>query len=561
MKKKLFFLLLALLALSTTALAAQHADGDGTVWETDGTDYYALEAPAPMAAALAKEAALTPLGDPSNLRWNPETPGEALWETTGLFQRKLTVSFYRVGGPEEPLLTTRHNFGINHYSEFSANDFHYGTGADPHNVHGDPLTTGDYYFTVQNLGDGVTYGDSAVVSSLDLPGGVYHYVEPAMDTTLETPQAGHWQWPAAIWDDRQKEDERIKTYYINYGYSETPAHSPEDIRSIGGTFSSTSGDEDSWLQDRLIGEHGAGWYYFRIRPISAGIEQWRNGAFSPWSEGYNLLEASKKITDSLNAIDKTKPENIRPQVQALNRTELANALTADIQGAETGTEAALTALEEALGGPARPTVAPELADAFDVKGVSIVGAALNNVTGSEAPALNIGRPKQDNHVRDENYNNTLAVDFSMELSGVESPHDLAVPVKVTLPVPAGVNPDFLAVLHYRADGSFEETHHTVFEKDGQWYVSFVLTSFSDFALTEKGTQGDGPSIVVQRNGQYDVVRAPEGAKLYLARSEDGRFCSAEELKALSGTLEGSGKLFLLDAQSRPLCPAAALNPQ
>lgn len=556
MKKRLLFLLLSLLALTGTAFAAQHTDGDGTVWETDGTGYYAWEAPAPLAAALAED--LTPLGDPSDLRWDPDVPGIARWETKGAFQRKCKIIYYRTDAPDTPAAQTTITFGGLHASaSFDNNNFYYHTGEGwTGSSSKQPLLSGDYYFTVQNLGDGVTYGDSAVISSLDTPDGkgVYHYVEPAMDTTLETPAQGHWEWPAAVWEDRQDEDERIKTYYIGYGYSAERLEDLSGLRSIGGSYSSKSGREDSWLQERLIGEHGAGWYYFRVRPISADIEQWRNGGWSEWSEGYNLAEAAREITDQLNQIDKNaSKEDIRRAVQDLGQTELHNALTADILEAGTGASEALAALEAALGGPAKASVDETMADRFDAGGVSVVGAALNNVTGD--PVLNIGAPKDSHDVRDENYSSTLAVDFSMDLAGVENPHDLAVPVKVTLPIPEDINPDFLAILHYRAGGSFEEVLHTVFQKDGQWYASFVLSSFSDFTLTVKAA-----SIEVQRGGRYQAVNPPAGASLVLARYEGGRMTAFEKLKEFSGTLEGAGTLFLLDEGFRPLCAAKDLLP-
>lgn len=564
MKKKMALFpalaLAAALALAGTALAAQHTDSQGNTWNTDEANYYALEAPArPALMAADGETALTPLGDPSNLRWDTDTPGETLWETEGAFQMKLEIIYYRTDNPDEPVTRTIHFYnGSTEIHQFSDNHFYYFTGEGWNNTDlQSPLSSGDYYFTVQNLGDGITYGDSAVISSLDLPGGVYHYVEPAMDTTLETPPQGRWEWPASVWDDRQETDERIRTYFIEYGYS---AEKPEDLSAlspVGGSFFSTSGQEDFWLQDRLIGENGAGWYYFRVRAISADVEQWRNGAFSPWSGGYNLLEASQKITESLNAIDKNaQPADIRQQVQALNKTELKNAMTADIQGAGTGALDVLTALERAVGSPASANVAQEMAERFDVNGVSVVGAALNNLTGAESPVLNIGAPKEENHVRNELYSSTVAVDFSMDLSGVHQPHELAVPVKVTLPIPAGVNPEFLVILHYHAYGGFEEVVHNVFQgENGQWYVSFVLSSFSDFTITELAA-----SIKTEPDGRYETAGVPDGARLYLARYEGGRMTSFEELKELSGTLTGNGakKLFLLDGQFQPLCKSATV---
>lgn len=60
MKKRILFLFLSLLALTGTALAVQHTDGSGAVWDTDETGYYAPEAPVSLAAALVED--LTPPG-------------------------------------------------------------------------------------------------------------------------------------------------------------------------------------------------------------------------------------------------------------------------------------------------------------------------------------------------------------------------------------------------------------------------------------------------------------------------------------------------------------------
>ena len=98
--------------------------------------------------------------------------------------------------------------------------------------------------------------------------------------------------------------------------------------------------------------------------------------------------------------------------------------------------------------------------------------------------------------------------------------------------------------------------HTVFERGGQWYASFVLTGFSDFTLTERL----GAAIQTTPGGGYQAVNAPTGARLLLARYEGTRFRSLEVLESLSGTLGGSGRLFLLDGEYRPLCPAGDLQP-
>ncbi len=65
---------------------------------------------------------------------------------------------------------------------------------------------------------------------------------------------------------------------------------------------------------------------------------------------------------------------------------------------------------------------------------------------------------------------------------------LAVPVKITLPVPDSIDPDCLVVLHRHSDGSFEEisSPRLYVSREGETaFVSFVVHDFSDFALAER----------------------------------------------------------------------------
>lgn len=491
-------------------------------------------------ATPAFAAGSVPLGNPVNLQWDKDHPGLVRWETARPYQGFCYLSFYQENDPS-PIWSAQLEHGAGESGPFEASYFKY------HALASQDLPSGNYFFTVQNLGDGTAYSDSAEVSS-----GVYAYVEPGPDTALETPAAGHWEWPIAVWDDRQDTDPDVDGYLVEYGWSKTEAASPDEICGAGSTARLRSGKRNDFFEEQILSSFGAGWYYFRVRPVSANIEARRCGEWSGWSQGYHQ--------DALGALDAIlnaglPADELRDAVQALDPAELKSALAADIPGAPTGAAEALSKLEALLGGPATPEVAPELQSVFDAAKVSIVGAALNDPSGAGSPILSIGKPQAD-HVLDAVYDSALAVNFSMTLLNTVTPHDLAVPVKVTLPVPTGVNPDFLAILHYRADGGCEEVLHTVFERGGQWYASFVLTGFSDFTLTERL----GAAIQTTPGGGYQAVNAPTGARLLLARYEGTRFRSLEVLESLSGTLSGSGRLFLLDGEYRPLCPAGDLQP-
>ncbi len=120
----------------------------------------------------------------------------------------------------------------------------------------------------------------------------------------------------------------------------------------------------------------------------------------------------------------------------------------------------------------------------DITDSSIVGAALNAADDSNEVKLVIGNASGDNTIS-SGYTGTL---FSMTLEGVENASELAVPVKITLNVPATIkNPESLVVLHYE-NGAQEVLERTVFQKDNAWYVSFIVDGFSDFAIVEEAEE-------------------------------------------------------------------------
>lgn len=434
-------------------------------------------------AALASEApALKPLADPENLRWDtsddPSKLGTVYWETNGDFQTELEIKYYR-DGDTRPVWETFQSYNAN----FAGPNF----SVDHFISHSHEFTSGNYYFTVQNLGDGVTYSDSNVVSSKELENGIFVYTRP--ENTLPQVKAGTWEWPAAVWE-KLEDNSQVRNYYIEYGFSETGTGEP---MSIGSTNHAESGKADPWLQENLIQENGNGYYYFRIRPISNDIHTVQNGPFSDWSTGYNLLDASIGVTNELKEIGYLEePSDIISAVKDLDQTELENAMRADLENKQLGTIDALADLEAKVGGPAKVEV-DETLGTFEQDQVSVVGAALNRTDASgEAHdiQLNIGKAAEE-HVLDTMYDSTIAVNFSMTLTNVKNPSALDVPVKITLPIPSNINPSFLAILHYHQDGSVEEVWtHCYQDENDKWFVSFVLTSFSDFVLTEK--TGDEP---------------------------------------------------------------------
>ena len=141
-------------------------------------------------------------------------------------------------------------------------------------------------------------------------------------------------------------------------------------------------------------------------------------------------------------------------------------------------------LEAAVGVDTSIAVSDD-APAIDPSDISIVGAGLNTLEdSSEGITLNIGAPKNEDHVLPALYDSTVSVSFSMDLDNVADTENLDVPVKITLPIPESINPLFLVILHYHANGYMEEITPYISYENGKHYASFVLTSFSDFVMIE-----------------------------------------------------------------------------
>lgn len=118
---------------------------------------------------------------------------------------------------------------------------------------------------------------------------------------------------------------------------------------------------------------------------------------------------------------------------------------------------------------------------IDHSQVKVIGAALNAAAAGSTVSFNIGKPDKNAVVDAMRYKNTIQVDFS--LSGAVS--ELKVPVRITVPIPENVNPEFFHVLHYSNDGTYEDIWPLEIDREART-ASFTVTHFSTFVLAEEG---------------------------------------------------------------------------
>ena len=423
---------------------------------------------------------LTKLAAPTNLVWGLDyagasRPGSIRWTPTEPNQGQYMVTIYRL---EEDGSTTRSYGSQWDFGKTASQSTYLGTDTTCLD-----LESGTYYFTLTALGDGIDYCDSDTVRSDS-----WTYTKPdrkidAVYTDLTWNGLSDGIYATAQLEDPTEEAGGWELWlYFSKDENLTP-------RQVGANWVHLAEQSISYqVWDNYIQQNGAGWYYFRVRALSADITAACNGEWSEMSPGYHLLPDIEDVKQRLDAItvseDSTEEEKSAAisEIQAVDTGKLKNAMLAD----STVVDRLAQVEQTAAGGPAQVEVTPEADSQIEQSKVSVVGANLNQTEAAAEPIRLIVDKPQADHVLPAQFDNALAVKFSMTLENVAAPHALEVPVQVKLPVPASINPSFLVILHYSVAGGEPEQiwpHITI--EDGQVYAVFVLTGFSDFAMVQE----------------------------------------------------------------------------
>lgn len=517
---------------------------------------------------------LTQLSAPTDFAWAGDYPGDIRCKSGALFQDHLLWTLYQVGNPEP--LARRETAYSGRYDPDSwrvCDLFWRGYRDYP------DRESGDYYFTVQAVGDEEQYKDSPVVTSP-----IWHYVRP--EAALTAPTGLHWEGQTACWSDESNRAADLYGYLIQFRCEDpetgkavsTYDYDMYDIESLA--FSGLKATLDDQILERL----GSGTCQFRIQALSRDITRIRHGQWSEFNEVGTQLTAPSTVADALDQLltTYTPSEGAKLTEEQANELKSAVAEKKDAlastlctgDGGSTKVADNLQALEALVGGPATVTVtgdAPEeIKDAQ--RGVSIVGASLNGTAGS-AVSLKIDKVEAviaETPINPAQYHNTIP--FSMTLKGVnaqEQHQPLAVPVLITLPLPRAIHPSFLVLLHKIGDDWQEIFPYQVFydETLEQDCVRFTVTSFSDFAFAQQ--LSCGIQQLVAENGQLRVRAADGAVASVVAAVYDGSGkqlgCAAAAAGTAGGTLTldlpalkagATVRVFFLKENGQPVCPAA-----
>ena len=543
-----------------------------TVWpeHANGTHYVDEELEILNTKKLER---LTQLDAPTDLAWAGDYPGDMRCKPGALFQDHLLWTLYQVGNPEP--LARRETAYSGRYDPDSwrVDDCFWRSYRDYPD-----RESGDYYFTVQAVGDEELYADSPVVTSP-----IWHFERP--EAELAVPTGLYWEGQTACWSDESNRAADLYGYEIQFR-----CVAPETEAETGTKYTLTMDELSSdglkhtlqdWVKDLL----GSGTCQFRLRAVSGDITRFRHSQWSAFSAESTQLTAPSTVADALDQLLTTYTpsegaELTEKQTAALKSAvaEKKDALASTLctgDGGSTKVADNLQKLEALVGGPASVTVTENAPTAITQSGVSIVGASLNGAAGS-AVSLKIDKAETagaEASINPAQYHNTIP--FSMTLEGVnaqEQHQSLAVPVLITLPLPNNINPSFLVLLHKIGDDWQEIFPYQVFFDEAlrQNCVRFTVTSFSDFAFAQR--LSCGIQQLDAKNGQLRVRAADGTVASVVAAVYDGSGkqlgCAAAAAGTAGGTLTlnlpalqtgVTVRVFFLNKNGQPVCPAAEQN--
>lgn len=523
-----------------------------------------------------KLASLPPLDAPTDLAWAGDYPGNIRCKSGALFQDHLLWTLYQVGNPTP--LARRETAYSGRYDPDSWRvcDLFWRSYREYPD-----RESGDYYFTVQAVGDEEQYKDSPVVRSE-----TWTYTRP--EAELAAPTGLHWEGQTACWSDESNRAADLYGYEIQFRCvaPETGAETRTKYTLTLDDLSSDGLKHPLW--DGVKNSLGSGTCQFRLRAVSGDITRFRHSQWSAFNEVGTQLTAPSTVADALDhLLTNYQPEagsttlgeaqaNALKSAVAEKKDELASTLCTG-EGGSTKVADKLQALEALVGGPASVTVtgaAPEeIKDAQ--RGVSIVGASLNG-TAESAVTLKIDKAETagaEASINPAQYHNTIP--FSMTLAGVSAQaqhQQLAVPVLITLPLPRAIHPSFLVLLHKIGDDWQEIFPYQILYNDDlkQYCVRFTVTSFSDFAFAQQ--LSCGIQQLDAENGQLRVRAADGAVASVVAAVYDGSGkqlgCAAAAAGTAGGTLTldlpalktgATVRVFFLNKNGQPVCPAAEQN--
>ena len=215
-----------------------------------------------------------------------------------------------------------------------------------------------------------------------------------------------------------------------------------------------------------------------IPKLSSSKEQTTavNNVMDSWQEeGYSASTVLNSIKEVLQS--------------ATNETQEANILNTLVKNDNYEALADSYAQEKSIE-QAAPYVSDEAGQLLDTSKVAIVGSALSS-DGNESVQLTVNTADESSFSGANNYAATIAFDLKLMATGENDDSrelTLRYPVKVTLPVPEGMQATGVTLWHILDEGGEEEVELT---SNGDNTVTFIANSFSTYVFAGEKDNGTG----------------------------------------------------------------------
>lgn len=343
--------------------------------------------------------------------------------------------------------------------------------------------------------------------------GPVDYTEPNAAFTVSNPG---WNSKTPEWTDNVQQNDPFLFYQIRYYYGKTADSINYDRCILDTTYDSLPVE----LPDKMVEVYEEGYYTFKVNVVSADLSQVKSSGWSEASPVYKLNLTTAEVNNQLDQIaENTSAADIQQAVADIK--DLDKAMAADAETGSTETLDKLADLEEKvkteLNVDSMVEVADNLAERFggSLEGLSFtaVNMALNvdpdkaDGESKTTVQLNIAAAEETVQPDAARIDTSNALVFSMDIVNVADVDDtndntdLMIPVQITLPIPGNINPNFLVILHEKSDGEWEELTlpHVFQDAEGQWYATFSVTSFSNYAMGEKAltAKAEGKTITLK----------------------------------------------------------------
>ena len=472
-----------------------------------------------LSAAMAfNSLAATKLATPTGVQWSSEEEALPQWNAVDGAAGQYKVEAYR---DDKRIYNSTHHYSTTHLEEV------YEAGGFTSWVN----ESGIYKFRVMALGDDVNTLDSDWSDYSE----DWDFVKA--DVQFDAPTNAHWEGTHVCWDEPE-----IPAEYDSYlkGYEVRIFGDERELVVHHNVFPNYDTADD--MEDPDVKE-----WTFSVRAISNTPSKIFHSEMA-YSDGYDAEEENAAVSDTIDSI--LGSENAD---DLLNAPEKLSQSIGELQVAMQTDDAILEqvkTLEEEYAQAKGVTlsenaVAEDVAEmGFNGKDVTIVGALLNAAEDNAKVTLNIKKPAKEEMIDATAYKNAIQLDFHLE--GID-PGPLKVPVRITVPIPESINPEFFCVLHYLENGKVEEFLYPDMEIDeASRTASFTVTSFSTFVLAEEGI--DYAKVQTPSNAEEFKALADALPKADDLNDEDYEAIGLSVAKLGEALIEGDAKAGDIDEE-------------